>query len=345
MEREVRHGDGRLPQVEVRSYSLPLKVGNEFLGDLASGSEFRKVLRHERHRVDCRGEPPFGDDRTHEIEGDDLDEALREQASTTEGQVVEKAVDTFSRRFAGVLLRFLDTSEWRGTQRIVCGGGLMEGGVGAELIRRTRRHLREEGPAVDLRRLHHAPDEAGMIGWAFAARPETLGKGDAFVAVDIGGTNLRWGIVRIDRAAPATEAFTVIRHDKWCHADDAVDRETVVDRMAEGIRDMIEAAERAALRLCPLVGLSCPGVVCPDGRLASGGQNLPGDWSDGAFSLPREVAERIGTIAGQPPRVLVHNDAVIQALSELPHLRDVDRWAAVTLGTGLGNCSFDNRAR
>ena len=33
----------------------------------------------------------------------------------------------------------------------------------------------------------------------------------------------------------------------------------------------------------------------------------------------------------------MHNDAVVQGLSEAPFMRDVETWAAFTIGTGLGN--------
>lgn len=338
----VRHGETRFSDVEVRSYSLPLKDGDTFLGDLASGSEFRKVLRRERHRIDATGRPPFGSDRTHELTGDDLDAALRERNSTAEGRVIENAIGAFSQRFATVLAEFLETAEWRGTQRVVCGGGLMEGDVGAELVRRTQSRLRVDRPDLELRRLHHAPDEAGMIGWTVAAPAGALDAGEAFVAVDIGGTNVRWGIVRSEHWKDGPRSASIIRHDKWCHAEEEVSREAVVERIAEGIRGMVREAQSSGIRLAPLVGLSCPGIVCSDGRLARGGQNLPGDWSDGEFELPKAIAAEIGTIAGRRPAVVLHNDAVVQALSELPEMRDVERWAAVTLGTGLGNCSFQN---
>ena len=39
----------------------------------------------------------------------------------------------------------------------------------------------------------------------------------------------------------------------------------------------------------------------------------------------------------------MHNDAVVQGLSELPRMRDVERWGAFTVGTGLGNALFRNR--
>jgi hypothetical protein len=40
--------------------------------------------------------------------------------------------------------------------------------------------------------------------------------------------------------------------------------------------------------------------------------------------------------------VLMHNDAVVQGLSELPFMRDVKHWGVLTIGTGLGNVSFTN---
>ncbi|MFL5022171.1 MAG: ROK family protein, partial [Microvirga sp.] len=41
---------------------------------------------------------------------------------------------------------------------------------------------------------------------------------------------------------------------------------------------------------------------------------------------------------------LMHNDAVAQGLSEVPFMQDVKRWGVLTIGTGLGNARFSNRA-
>jgi len=43
--------------------------------------------------------------------------------------------------------------------------------------------------------------------------------------------------------------------------------------------------------------------------------------------------------------VVMHNDAVVQGWSEIPAMRDVERWGVLTIGTGLGNARFTNRSR
>jgi hypothetical protein len=43
--------------------------------------------------------------------------------------------------------------------------------------------------------------------------------------------------------------------------------------------------------------------------------------------------------------VLMHNDAVVQGLSEVPFMQDVKHWGILTIGTGLGNARFTNRSR
>ena len=39
----------------------------------------------------------------------------------------------------------------------------------------------------------------------------------------------------------------------------------------------------------------------------------------------------------------MHNDAVVQGLSEIPYVQDVEHWGIFTIGTGLGNARFTNR--
>jgi hypothetical protein len=39
----------------------------------------------------------------------------------------------------------------------------------------------------------------------------------------------------------------------------------------------------------------------------------------------------------------MHNDAVVQGLSQLRLVQEHDQWGLLTIGTGLGNARFTNR--
>ena len=64
----------------------------------------------------------------------------------------------------------------------------------------------------------------------------------------------------------------------------------------------------------------------------------------------REEFDRLRNLALKGPVTLVyaahdemHNDAVVQGLSEVPNMTDVRHWGVLTIGTGLGNARFTNR--
>jgi hypothetical protein len=53
--------------------------------------------------------------------------------------------------------------------------------------------------------------------------------------------------------------------------------------------------------------------------------------------------EAIPRIGDFDTAIVMHNDAVVQGLSEVPFMQDVDKWGVFTIGTGLGNALFTNR--
>ena len=55
------------------------------------------------------------------------------------------------------------------------------------------------------------------------------------------------------------------------------------------------------------------------------------------------AALAIASVIIMATTVLMHNDAVVQGLSEVPSMQDVQKWAVFTIGTGLGNALFTNR--
>ncbi|HEX6118238.1 MAG TPA: hypothetical protein VFZ03_02230 [Dongiaceae bacterium] len=97
------------------------------------------------------------------------------------------------------------------------------------------------------------------------------------------------------------------------------------------------------MKLAPLIAVGCPGEIDSDGSINAGAQSLPGNWESARFNLPALIRERIPRIGKHETTVLLHNDAVVQGLSETPFMRDVKHWAVLTIGTGLGNASFENK--
>jgi predicted NBD/HSP70 family sugar kinase len=194
--------------------------------------------------------------------------------------------------------------------------------------------------------IHNDPDEAALIGSLFLA-PAWIFKGhDSILAIDIGGTNIRAGVVtpNVGKAPDLTKA-AVWKSEKWRHADEEkLNREQAVDQLTEMLKDLMKRAKKEGLNLAPFIGIGCPGKIEEDGSIAKGAQNLPGNWESSRFNLPGRLAEAIPQIDEHDVTVLMHNDAVVQGLSEVPFMRDVKRWGALTIGTGLGNARFTNRA-
>jgi predicted NBD/HSP70 family sugar kinase len=173
--------------------------------------------------------------------------------------------------------------------------------------------------------------------WIFEAH-------DSILAVDIGGTNIRCGVVetRWKKASDLSKA-EVWKSELWRHANDEPTREGAVKRLVKMLKGLIEEADSEGLKLAPFIGIACPGVINADGSIEKGAQNLPGNWESSKFNLPASLVEAIAQIGDHDTAVVMHNDGVAQGLSEVPFMQDVERWGVLTIGTGLGNARFTNR--
>jgi hypothetical protein len=351
------HGARDLPSVRVDAYNAELTdpSGEGFLGDRASNRAFMEILEDWRERVSRGngGEDPLegtlAEARpTHEIDRSVLDELLLKATEDPEAAgLVHSAIEDFAQETVGVVRRFLRLQAWRGTERIAVGGGFVGAHVGLMAVGRVGILLKAGGDPVRLVPVSRPPDEAALCGAAHLAPPGTLRGFDAVLAVDIGGTNMRAGLValRLDEASDLSLA-RVAAAERWRHAGEEPTRDEAMERLAGMLRALAERAGEEGLRLAPFVGVGCPGVILPDGAIERGGQNLPGGgWEGEGFNLPRRLAEMLPDISGGGPAVVVHNDAVMQGLSETPAMQDVGRWGVLTIGTGLGNARFTNRAR
>jgi predicted NBD/HSP70 family sugar kinase len=339
------HGAARLPSVEVDSYNVELKDDEGFIGDRASKGAFRAIIENWRKPLRKAGQDPFGDEASDEISKKKLDALLTEGDPDAAG-ILQGAIEDFSQELALVIRRFLKLKAWRDTERIVAGGGFRGSRVGELAIGRAAVILKADKVPIDLVAIRHDPDEAGLIGAAHLAPRWMFEAHDAIVAVDIGGTNIRAGVVALNvkKASDLSKAF-VWKFELWRHRDEKkVKREDAVEQLAGMLESLITRAGKEDLRLAPFIGIGCPGIIDADGTIDRGAQNLPGNWESSRFNLPQSLHKAIPTIGEHETVILLHNDAVVQGLSEAPFMTDVKHWGVLTVGTGLGNARFTNRA-
>ena len=338
------HGAARLPSVEVESYNVELKDDEGLLGDRANEGAFREIIERWRKPLRKAGDDPFGDEPSSEISRKKLDSLLVEGDPEAAG-VVQGAVEDFAQELALVIRRFLKLKAWRDTERIVVGGGFRASRVGELTIGRAAVILKADKVPIDLVPIRNHPDQAGLIGAAHLAPRWMFEAHDAIIGVDIGGTNIRAGVVALNlkKARDLSKAF-VWKFELWRHANEKrVTREGTVEEVIDMLSRLIARADKEGLRLAPFIGIGCPGLIEEDGTIARGAQNLPGNWESKSFNLPRALHAAIPSIGEHETLILLHNDAVVQGLSEAPFMRDVTHWGVLTIGTGLGNGCFTNR--
>jgi hypothetical protein len=339
----LAHGADELPGVSVDAYNAELRSADGFVGDRASKRAFQSILDDWRDRLREMGEDPLGDKPSEELSKKQLDKILVDGDPEAAG-MIHSAIEEFAQEFASVIRRFLRLKAWKDTERIAVGGGLRQSRIGELAIGRTAVALKAAGHDLELRPIRHPSDHAGLIGSVHLVPSWILAGHDSILAVDIGGTNIRAGIVDLhSRKKPDLAEASVSRLELWCHGEDAPTREEAVTRLTGFLLDLIKRAEKEKLTLAPFIGIGCPGVIRSDGSIERGGQNLPGNWESKAFNLPQRLREAIPSIGDHETVVVMHNDAVVQGLSELPWMGDVSRWGVMTIGTGLGNAHFTNR--
>jgi hypothetical protein len=330
------------PRAEVRisGYGAklpdPEKIDN-FLGDRVSGRAFVKAFQKhcKRCRLAIMKKPTEGDI-----------ERLLEDGDSDEERAVRDVAVAFGESLAEVIQQFLKWSYWKKTDRIIIGGGMAARHVGDIAIHAAQARLMKGHPRLELERIHHHPDEAGLVGSVHLIPASRTSGKDGLLAVDIGGSKVRCGIVEFgERKSGLLADARVWRIEVWRHAKARASRGKLVKMIAEMLEALIKEADKAEFRLSPLVRVGVPGDIDEDGYILSGAHNLPGNWEDRKFNLPAELASRLPEIGGEPASVSIHNDAVIQGLAELPFVRDVRRWGILTIGSGLGNAHFVNRGR
>jgi hypothetical protein len=339
----LAHGAAWLPAVEVAGYNVQLTDDEGFVGDRASKGAFRQFIDNWRKPMREMGEDPFGDEPSGKIAKKRLD-ALLASGDPASAGIIQGAVESFAQELAAVMERFLRLKEWKDAERIVVGGGFSGSRLGELAIGRSSVLLKTEKVKTEIRIVRNEPDEAGLIGAVQLAPAWMFQAHDAILAADIGGTNIRAGIVRLnlDKAADLSKA-KVWKFELWRHGDEKLNREEAVDGLTKMLRRLISRSKKGNLHLAPFIGIGCPGRITSEGAIEAGAQNLPGNWESSRFNLPAVLREAIPQIGEHETAILMHNDAVVQGLSEAPFMQDVSSWGVFTIGTGLGNALFINR--
>ena len=338
------HGARVLPSVTVDSYNVEIEHGDGFIGDRASKSAFWAILDKWRKPLRELDQDPLGDSVSQEIGKKRLAEILL-KGDHQAGGVVHSAIEDFAQELAAVIRRFIRLKEWRDTEVLAVGGGFRASRIGELAIGRADVLLKADGINIDLEPIRNDPDEAGLIGTAHLLPPWMLKGHDGIVAVDVGGTNIRTGVVQLNckKSSDLAEA-AVVKSEIWRHADDDdLKRDDAVQGLVDMLKDLVEWARKNDLSLAPVVGVGCPGIIHSDGSIDRGAQNLPGNWESSRFNLPVCIREKLPKIGDLETLVVMHNDAVVQGLSELPSVQKRNHWGVLTIGTGLGNARFTNR--
>ncbi|MGE0022421.1 MAG: ROK family protein [Hyphomicrobium sp.] len=341
----TEHGAKQLPSVEIDSYNLEIRDEEGFVGDRASRAAFANIIEEWREPLRKIGADPLGDQPTEDVSKQELDAILKDGDPEAAG-LVHSAIEAFAKELERVIRRFLKVASWRDTEAIVIGGGFRQSRVGELAIGRTEMLLKAGEVPIELELIRNHPDEAGLIGAAHLMPSWTLEGFDGILAVDIGGTNIRAGVVETNlRKSKKLDKAKVWQSELWRHGDEKTKRDEAVERLVDMLRDLIKKTEKAKLNLAPVIGVGCPGLIRPDGSIETGAQNLPGNWETKSFNLASAIREAIPEIGKHETAVVMHNDAVVQGLSELPVMRTYDRWGALTIGTGLGNVRFTTRRK
>ena len=268
------HGALDLPAVEIDAYNAELRDADGFVGDRASNRAFRAILDEWREKLRKVGDDPLGDVDTDDISKKKLDKVLL-GGDTEAAGLVHAAIEDFAKELAAVTARFLKLKAWKDTQRIVVGGGLRDSRIGELAIGRASVLLKGEGHALDLLPIRAHPDEAGLIGTIQLAPAWVFNGFDAVLAVDIGGSNIRAGVVTLG-AKKTTDLAKAAVHvsELWRHALDKPKRGEAVEKLVSMLIDLVKRAAKDGLALAPFLGVGCPGVIEADGSISRGDQWL-----------------------------------------------------------------------
>jgi glucokinase len=140
-----------------------------------------------------------------------------------------------------------------------------------------------------------------------------------YVGVDLGGTTIKFALVDNDGA---------VLHSSRRQTDAEDGYEAVLERMAEGAREIISKA--SAAQIIRAVGVAVPGVLDMERGYTIFLPNLPGDWPD----VP--VGPTMAAALGLPVYLINDVRAFTVAELEIGAAKGVNTALCYAVGTGIG---------
>ena len=129
----------------------------------------------------------------------------------------------------------------------------------------------------------------------------TIEAHDGILAVDIGGTNIRAGVVasQLRRRRPAKAA--VWKSELWRHGDDEPKRDEAVDRLIHMIEAYIGARRRKPVASPPWWASAVPASSTRTARSKRAHRTFPGNWESSRFNLPARIRDKSPPSASTRP--------------------------------------------
>jgi hypothetical protein len=250
------------------------------------------------------------------------------------------AIDGFAAAMADLTRTLLHEPGWEGVQRLAIDCDLCPSRIGTLAIGRASVLLSAQGETAALRPLTHSPDQAGLIGAANLVPLWMRSGRDCVLAIDVTEAAIRVGLVRLSAGEGGEEKVAGL--EVWRFDPDSVTRDKAIAYLCDMVAHSAQRARRDKLRVSPMIGVGCPGLVDDAALFQRGAQRLRRRWDGMRFRLIERIKAAVPVLDGVPSIVALHNDAVVRGLSEAAAMRDVRRWGVLSLGQGFGNASFEN---
>jgi hypothetical protein len=156
--------------------------------------------------------------------------------------------------------------------------------------------------------------------------------------------NCRAGIVSVERSADQERGRTsVAERQVWRHADEQPTRDAAVRRLGEMLEGLYRRAPRRAIILLPASVLRARGGLDRTAGLSAARKTYRVIGRRKISILPRILQDILLRHCDWNALLIMHNDAIVQGLSQVPFMKDIKHWGVLTISAGVGNARFTNR--